>query len=328
MLKRPSRNSILIGASGVLIVAFFVELRWHPVVNWLRAQDWPQTGLNEYTTKRTVEKNPKGEITTTEEIQTKKTIWDYFQLAGTVAVPLVLGFGGFWLNQQEQRRTREREEQDQKRAEENLTRERERAEENYRQEQKRAEETLREQALQTYFDRISELLLNNNLGKPYPKNNPAQDIARARTLTVLQSLGQDGERKGAILRFLYEAGLLNNPEPVVKLHHANLSGANLILDHLSGGSLREVNLSEANLSAVQLFGADLFMAYLPRANLYRANLCNAILAGADLVGAYLKWADLSGANLSLTDLREATYDRLTSFPHGFNPDEAGMLKED
>lgn len=263
--------------------ALFVELKWHPVTNWFRAQDWRWTGLSEYTAKRTEEKDPKGQvIKITEEVQAGKTGWDYFQLAGAVAVPIVLGFGGFWLNQQEQRRVEAREEQDQKRAEANLTLERQRAEEN-----------IREEALQTYLDRISELLLSNNLGKPYPENNPAQDIARARTLTVLERLDKDGERKGAILRFLYEAELLKGDKPVVDLSKANLNQANLFY-----------------------------------ANLTKANLTDANLTKANLIGANLEQANLTDADLFQTTYKDSTSNNPTSFPRGFDPEKAGMRKVD
>jgi len=76
-----------------------------------------------------------------------------------------------------------------------------RAEQREQLEQSRVKTNLREETLQAYLDRISELLTNKDLGKQAWQENPARVVARARTLTVLRSLGKDGQRKEAILRF-------------------------------------------------------------------------------------------------------------------------------
>lgn len=321
ILRQLSRISIATGAVGALVI----------LIVW--------AGENYRTEKQTTEENPKGQVTkVTKEVRTGKTGWDYLELFGAVAVPLVLGVGGFWLNQQEQRRAEAREDQ----------------------EQKRVEETLREEALQTYLDRISELLLNNNLGKLNQENNPARNIARARTLTVLGRLGEDGERKKVILRFLYEAALLKQPESVVNLSGANLHRVNLYASDLRGANLRGARLHEANLcrailfeadlSRASLFKADLSGVLLHKANLHRAILRHAILNGATLRGADLSGADLQGAAVGVSiadlsganlqgallrgadmykvDLSGATYNDSTSFPNNFDPIKAGMQKLD
>jgi hypothetical protein len=160
--------------------------------NSLKSGNWAWTGFGEYTTKRAIEKTSgSSTIKTTEEIQSRKTLWDGLQLAGTVAIPVVLAVGGFWFNRREQRRAEKLEEQEQIRVDTNL----------------------REAALQAYIDRISELLTDKELGKRTLKDNPARDVARVRTLTVLRSLGEDGQRKEAILRFLGEAQLISTRVP-------------------------------------------------------------------------------------------------------------------
>ena len=62
-----------------------------------------------------------------------------------------------------------------------------------------------EERLQTYFDRMTELMLDKGLRRSEP-GAEVRDIARVRTLTVLWGL--DGERKGDLLRFLLEAHLI------------------------------------------------------------------------------------------------------------------------
>ena len=52
-----------------------------------------------------------------------------------------------------------------------------------------------------------------------------RNVARARTLTALRGL--DPDRKGFLLRFLYEAGPISVENPIIDLSDASLNGANL-----------------------------------------------------------------------------------------------------
>jgi Pentapeptide repeats (8 copies) len=281
---------------GIRIIALVVFVFWLylMVTSWSSYLLW--TGFVEYTTKIIVEranKDPQSIVTKfTEEKQAGKTFWDWLQLAG---IPVVLAYGGYLLNQREQKRNEKREEAAKKRAAENL-----------KAEQDRAAENLREEALQTYFDRISELLLEHNLGEPHhlfpvpgqnpdQNNNPARDIARARTLTVLRRLDNDGQRKAAIVTFLHEAELIKEEIPIINLNKANLNGSKL-----SGA-----NLSFANLEGADISKAELGFANLGRAQLRRANLEGTDLTFADLRGAILYQADLSGASLYGADVKGA-----------------------
>jgi hypothetical protein len=88
-----------------------------------------------------------------------------------------------------------------------------------------------------------------------------------------------------------------NPNIMVNLRGANLSGANLMEAYLIGVGLSGANLSGANLSRANLIGA-----HLTRANLSGANLSRAILRGAYLDRADLRGAKLSGANLMEANL--------------------------
>ncbi|HSJ88834.1 MAG TPA: pentapeptide repeat-containing protein [Anaerolineales bacterium] len=177
-------------------------------------------------------------------------------------------------------------------------------------------------ALQAYIDRMSELLLKDKLSKF--SSDEVRNVAKSRTLAVLREL--DAQRKGSVLLFLKDSGLIDR-EAVIDLcgadlrsavvEHANLSRLNLAGADLSGADLHganlgksflsEANLSGANLSGANLSGAELFESNLSGANLNQAKLNKANFNGADLRGVRLNEADLcdadlSGANLNVGDL--------------------------
>jgi hypothetical protein len=193
-----------------------------------------------------------------------------------------------------------------------------------------------EAVLQAYFDRICELLLKHDLAESV-KGDSVMDVARARTLTVLRQL--DGERKGLLLRFLYESelesdliGRLAEPEgkegqrAIVAAPHganilrvysagADLRGAQLVSASLMGADLRGANLTgaclrgadlrSAKLAGTRLVAVDMEGAKLVAASLKDADLRGAKLAGAEMTRAYLTGANLVGADLSDTELTGA-----------------------
>lgn len=144
-----------------------------------------------------------------------------------------------------------------------------------------------EAVLQAYLDRMSDLLFNRGLRESQPGNN-VRGVARAWTLMDLQRVGKD--RKGVILRFLHEAGLISKGKVIIDLNEADLRWADL----------SNSNLSDSELSGVDLTGAD-----LSNSNLSRANLSGANLSEANLSRANLSEANLSRANLHRTDLTDA-----------------------
>ena len=112
----------------------------------------------------------------------------------------------------------------------------------------------REASLQAYINEISELLIHENLGKS-DEDAEVRKIARVRTLTVLRRL--DGLRKGSVLQFLHESGLIDKGKRIIDLRGAHLGGANL--DH---ADLRSASLRDADLAETYLFGAHLAGAYI------------------------------------------------------------------
>lgn len=215
-----------------------------------------------------------------------KTLWDWLQLAGVLAIPVAVGFGTMWFARR----------QAQESEAENA-------------------DNQREAALQVYIDRMSELLLANYL-QDFVIGKGVGQIAQVRTLIVLRRL--DGERKGNVLQFLQYANLINKDNPIVHLKDINLAETKLRGGDLSGSTLRGANLTRAKLNAISFYGAnlaganfteaDLSVADFSRTNLAGvhltcANLGEANFSGANLTGAFLTGADLDGANLTGANLR-------------------------
>ncbi len=210
-----------------------------------------------------------------------KTLWDWMKL---LLIPAMLAIGAWWLNKSEK-------EAEQKTALQRANTEREIETDRQRQ-----------ATLETYLDRMTNLLLEKGLRASREDDN-VRTIARSHTLAVLRSL--DGERKGQVIQFLYESGLISEAG-TIDLTGANLRGINLNRFEQFGGqipiSLNKINLSGASLvgaklDSANLIGADLSNTDLSAATLMRADLSRANLTGANLLEADLWCANLKGANL-------------------------------
>lgn len=230
--------------------------------------------------------------------------------------PAIVGGGGYWLNQQAERRSGKEKNEEREQSE-----------------------------LKNYFDRISTLVVENGLTKCDEESEQYQ-IARALTANIFRQL--TGERMNQVMFFLGSLSLLGRPIDAkeespegkneqtkrslsllrgIDLSNAELQGlkgmridlskAYLFKGNLSGANIERSNFSEANLSGanlsgavltesilydVNLSGADLSGANLCRANLEVANLSEANLSGAILWNTELWFASLSGAKLEKTKL--------------------------
>ena len=290
------RRIVLWIVIGTIVVVIAGVLVWGTYVH-----DWSWTGIG-----------PEPALSGHVPIsigQTSKTLWDFLQLLGGLAVPAVVAVAAARFTTGQQLRA----EQDA-----------------YRREQ--------EAVLETYLGRMGDLLLHENLlesghayhdlslqGKPVEAvDDRVQDVARTQTLTALRRL--DGGRKAAIVQFLYESSLIDKDRTCVdlreanlykaNLYKANLRGANLSGAHLSkaflmNADLREANLREADLRDADLHWANLSEAFLINADLREADLHGADLHKANLSGVTLSGADLSGADLSRTDLSRADLHEVT-----------------
>lgn len=252
---------------------------------WLIQSGHLDPGLAEYTPP-------------TPATQRAKTLWDWLNL---LLIPLVLAATAALLSKEANRRQREAE---QRRADTQREIEADR---------------WRQSVLQACLDFLGELLLKEGLRASEPEAE-VREVARAQVLTALRQL--DGKRRGILLQFLYESGLIEKGDPFVDLATASLQEAHLPLAVLSRAELRGVNLrganlqgahlNEADLRGANLIEADLSVANLERANLHEADLRRANLRGADLrqanlFVAVLRGTNLEGANLAEADLRRAHF---------------------
>ena len=247
-----------------------------------------------------------------EQVEPSKTLWDLLQL---LIVPVILvGVSLWWSASQDTR------------------------------DKSIAAQVRQDTTLDDYIQRLSDLMLSKKL-KSSKQHDAVRAVARTVTLTTLRRL--DGERKGELVRFLYEVELLYEhvgQAPMVDLWDANLTGADLkgaslIRADLSDATLVAATLTRADLNAANLGGADFMGANLQTANLVdadltganlqtakladadltganlqAANLKGAVLIDADLTGADLTGADLTGADLTRADLTEAKLTRAKGLP--------------
>src|SRR5215211_6372570 len=124
-----------------------------------------------------------------------KTIWDFLQL---LIVPLMLAAIGFWFTAQQDARQQQIEDQ---RAQQAPKIENQRAEA----ERELAVQRAQDEALQSYLNQMSGLLLERDL-RASEKGSEVRTLARARTLTVLRRLAPS--HKTALMQFLVEADLV------------------------------------------------------------------------------------------------------------------------
>ncbi len=200
--------------------------------------NWRWTGVGQYSTP------PKG----TREWHHRKTLWDWMQL---LIVPAVLAGGALLFNAQSARTQNEL----------NMR--------NAQTQQELAADNQREIALQAYINNMSDHLLDDGL-RASPQGAEIRSVARTRTLSTLRQL--DGARKGQLIQFLSESGLITNtntsPDPIISLSDASLRGA----------SLRGAELFGAELFGAELEGAFLIDASLEGVDLSRASITNEQLA--------------------------------------------------
>lgn len=281
-IKQHPVRSAITTVAGVLVLALIVVIILGYWLNW----DW--TGFTGGESKRTI--TPQG---TNIEYSPGKTLWDWLGLFAILAIPVVVGLGAVWFT------TQQAKESEKNRIARHNT------------ENQIAERRQRENVLQTYFDRMSDLILHENL-----RNSKADDtvgrIARTQTLTVLRRL--ESAQKGRVLQFLQDADLIKRFDPIIVLSNAP-DWVSLRVADLSEADLQGADLHDANLSGTNLHFADLYQAQLPNSDLQEADLRDAklievslnvaVLNGADLTNAKLMRANLTYAELIGADLTEA-----------------------
>lgn len=251
-------------ATGFLVLLVVVLILFIFFAYWF---GWDWTGFNSNKNQITITSSSNGNYTAT-ILQPSKSLWDWLGLLTALAIPVVVGFGVAWYTARQNH-------------------DREIAREQHENDLRIAADNQREAALQSYIDKMSDLLLEKLLLSPTSRSE-VREIARVRTLTLLPQL--DPIRKRSVLRFLYESGLIQGNNPIVDLSYANLRGAGL-----HHATLKDANLSNCDLREADLSGADLFEAKLIQVRLNGTNLTGAELRSANLNGADLTDADLNGA---------------------------------
>jgi Pentapeptide repeats (8 copies) len=203
-----------------------------------------------------------------------KTLWDWLQL---LIVPLALAFVALLFNLSATR------------TEQNIATHR------YEQDQQLAMDKQREDLLQTYLDRMSELLLDKQLRASKP-DTEVRNIVRARTITILFQL--DARRIGYVFAFLRESGLISN-EPnksIVSFSQADLRKINFSQADLHGAVFVNANFREANLCGADLREADLREAIFTPDTNNVLDIRKDILRGEPFGDAILDGADLRDAD--------------------------------
>lgn len=169
--------------------------------------------------------------------------------------------------------------------------------------------------LEAYQDSILQLMLERNLRGSQPGSD-VREVARARTLAVLRCT--ENHRKGDVVQFLYEAGLIYKGKAIVDLRGADLSGVELREAKLNGIGLSGADLRRARLSRDILKWADLSNVQFSEADLREVDLSEANLMGADFSGAHLQGVNLRGAMYSKEQLSSAQQDNQREFPKDNN----------
>src|SRR5215510_92777 len=160
------------------------------------------------------------------EVRRAKTLWDWLQL---LIVPAILvGVTAAWSYTQ----TRN----DNKREDRRIAADR-----------AVAEEARQDATLQAYLDQMSGLMLHEGLGQA-KEASAVREVAKIVTLTTLRRL--DGERRGAIVRFLSEARFLDVTDPKIDLDGADLRSADL-----RNAFLEQTEFEGADLRGASLSGA-------------------------------------------------------------------------
>lgn len=199
----------------------------------------------------------------------EKKLWDWLQL---LIIPAILAVAAWILNKV------------QKQSENDLETDRQ-----------------RQSAMESYFDKMTKLLLEDNLRKS-PQDSEARIIARTLTLGMFKVL--DTGRKAQVLQFIYELGLINI-NPIVNLNGANLKEIDLEGGNLSKSELRGVYFENANLKGVNFSEADLRASDFTGADFTNANLTQANLVQAKLEQIKKENVLVEGANLEQTCLEKA-----------------------
>src|SRR5829696_4930171 len=205
-----------------------------------------------------------------EEVRPAKTAWDWLQL---LIVPAMLAAIAVAFNVAQTSRDRSREDRQ------------------IREDRALARAAREDATLESYFKQMSGLILDRHLLRAGSDSTVAS-VARTITLAAIRRL--DGRRKGEVVNFLLQSGLLTTDER---------SKAIVTLVNLWDADLRGVDLRGASLDGIRLVGPD-----LRGAKFDRASLGDVLFEAANLRGASFRAARLFGATFESSDLTGVVFD--------------------
>ncbi|MEM9567110.1 MAG: pentapeptide repeat-containing protein [Cyanobacteria bacterium P01_E01_bin.34] len=139
---------------------------------------------------------------------------------------------------------------------------------------------------------------------------------------VLQDRYSQGERDLRDLGDCLQGINLSN----LHLEDCNLAGANLANSTLTQVILNTIDLGQASLQGAQWLEVSLSGCTIKKANLSHASFEKCDLRFCIFSGASFEGADLESCQIQHSVFIDATYDRTTIFPPGFDPDERGMVE--
>ncbi|MFM7426934.1 MAG: pentapeptide repeat-containing protein [Elainella sp.] len=174
------------------------------------------------------------------------------------------------------------------------------------------------EVMASYLAQMSEFLLERNLRTSKPTDD-VRTAASSITLNAVRRL--DAERKGQLLKFLYDANLIGScPAAPLDPKVTETIRCSPAVLQLNGAMLqqlrfeRSLNLAGITLSGMDLSDSDLQNMGLPKAvakgaTLEHTKLNRAVLNNADFTSARLQQADLTAAQLTRANLSNALLDK-------------------
>lgn len=205
-----------------------------------------------------------------------KLLWDWLEL---LIVPIVLTLLGLLFNYT------------QKRTEIEIASKKE-IHEREIEDDKNQEATLRQ-----YLEQMNDLVFNKGLTSPTPTAN-VLGIARIITLTTLRRI--NSERAGVILRYLYEAKLLDADDLKVDISGIRLRKIKL-WKQIDKINFQGVEFHESDFTGCELSNCNLNNSKFYRCNFRNANLINSSVEKTEFTMSDLTRANLSGVNGRHTD---------------------------
>lgn len=169
---------------------------------------------------------------------------------------------------------------------------------------KSEDERSQNETLDSFVNIMTELITKHNLAN---QNSTLETRTIARTRINLAFSNLNGARKGQVLQFLFESGLIDyNPKINIlggNMKNAILDGIVLSKSEIKGvyfnnATIKEANLNEAIFTSCDFTKADLTESLVTNTNFSYTNLTKSKLKGMDLTSV-----NFEGANLTKADLR-------------------------